>query len=370
LTELVHLSDLLTKKGDVFVDKLLNQKVLVNFKIDTSAFMVKNDGGKLRFYGREGKQELDLTKRAGSNIWEEFIAHIEKQDWKKLPDGVEVYMEMFNDKIPTIVKHASKPLNGLIISYCKKDGKILIPNDKVCEKAAKLLKVSPAPIMFDGKLSTKQKDKLKAFLIHPDTDTPQKFAKFVLSLFVPPKAVNSLIGDTMEGLVFYFQDGSTAKVIDPSFTQQIKDKKGNEAEFFDIMSKLVYNELEVSVDSILANPASMKKIMSEKGEKRYIRFVSAVTGSMLQRVAKKMKNVDSYRADVEKNRYSSISSELVPTGINTLVSKYWWAEDVFRIILYGIRKEKKRIHVVSGLTADRKNIINGIVTKLKENGIL
>ena len=114
----------------------------------------------------------------------------------------------------------------------------------------------------------------------------------------------------------------------------------------------------------------MKKVLAEKGEDRYIRFVSAVTGSMLQRVGKKMKNIDSFRADVEKNRFSNISGRLVPMGISTLISKYWWAEDVFRIMLYGIRKEKKRIHMKSGLTADRKNIINGIVAKLKENEIL
>jgi hypothetical protein len=83
-----------------------------------------------------------------------------------------------------------------------------------------------------------------------------------------------------------------------------------------------------------------------------------------------MKDIDSYRDDVEANRYSNISSKLVPTGINTLVSKYWWAEDVFRVMLYGIRKEKKRIHKPSGLTIDRKNIINGIVAKLKDVEIL
>lgn len=370
LNELQYLSAILTKKGDDFVHKLLSQKIVVNFKIDTSAFMVKNDDGTLRFYGREGKQELDLTKRAGSNIWEEFISHIEKQDWKKIPSGVEVYMEMFNSNIPTIVQYASKPKNGLIISYCKKDGKTLTPNDKLCVKMADVLNVSPPPVMFEGKMSGKQKEKLMEFLSNPVSTSPQEFAKFVLSLFVPPKAVKYLIGETMEGLVFYFNDGTMAKIIDPSFTQKIKEKKDKTDEFFLTVSNLVYIELEKSVDSILNNKSSMKKVLNASGEKRYIRFVSAITGSILQRVAKKMKDIDSFRSDVEANRFSNISSKLVPTGINTLVSKYWWAEDVFRIILYGIRKEKKRIHKPSGLTLDRKNIINGIVSKLKELDIL
>ena len=370
LTELVHLSDILSKKGEEFVDKLLSQKVTINYKIDTSAFMVKNDNGKLRFFGREGRQEIDLTKRAGSNIWEEFISHIEKQDWKKIPNGVEVYMEMFNDRIPTIIKYASKPKNGLIISYCKKDGKTLKPSDPICLKMSKLLQVSEPPVLFNGKLNAKQKKVLKGFLENPSVNSPQEFAKKILSIFVPPDAVKYLIGDVMEGLVFYFSDGSMAKVVDPTFTQQIKDKKGKADEFFIKVSNLVYKELNKSVDAILNNSSSMKKIMNETGEARYIRFVSSVTGNMIQRVAKNMDDIDAYRPDVEANRYSNISSNLVPTGINTLINKYWFAEDVFRIILYGIRKEKKRVHVASGLTKDRKNIINGIVQKLKDNNIL
>jgi hypothetical protein len=279
-------------------------------------------------------------------------------------------MEMFNSNIPTIVKYASKPKNGLIISYCKKGGKTLAPNDTLCEKMAVALQVSPPPVMFEGKMSGKQKEKLFAFLKNPEAKTPQDFAKFVLSLFVPPKAVKYLLGDAMEGLVFYFGDGTMAKVVDPAFTQAIKAKKDSTDEFFFTVSTLVYNELEKSVGTILSNKSSMKKIMAASGEQRYIRFVSAVTGSIINRVAKKMKDIDSYRDDVEANRYSNISSKLVPTGINTLVSKYWWAEDVFRVMLYGIRKEKKRIHKPSGLTIDRKNIINGIVAKLKDVEIL
>ena len=372
LNELQHMNKVLTKKGREFIDDILNGEVYINLKIDTSALLIKKDSDGLSYFGREGAKEIDTIKRAGSDIWEKAIAHIEKQDWEKLPNGITIATEFYNPKIKTIIPWTKAPKGGMIISWIKMNGKTLPLNDPLYQETADILKITPPPVIFTGKLKAKQKDLINQLLEDPTILTGKDFATKILSIFTLKPEHLFLADELIEGVVIYAADGSVYKITDNLFT--VTNKKKNDEkptdEFFQKVSGIAYKELEPAVDRILNNKASMKKIMNQTGDERYIQFITALTGSIYQKVGKGMKDIDKYRDNVEKNRYSNISSNLVPSGLNSLISKKWWTEDLARILLYGIRKEKKRIHKPSGLTLDRKNSVNKVVQQLKDAKIL
>jgi hypothetical protein len=367
------MNQVLSKKGEAFVDKLLSGKIQINMKVDTSAFIINKDNDELKYFGREGQQEIDKIKRAGSNIWEPSIEHIEKQQWEKLPNGITIATEMFNPKISTLIKWDKPPKGGMIISWIKMNGKTVPLDDRIYKDTAKLLKIAPPPVIFAGKLSTKQKKSMLALITDPSSKTGEEFTKEILGLFAPSKDIDFLYNSGfIEGVVFYFADGSTGKITDKLFTDKIMDKSGDKSsEFHELLSQTAYDNLNWAFKSVTENKRSMKKIMlHDDKDDRYIAFITALTGTIVQRVAKDMGKVDEFKDDVEEHRYSNITKSIIPKGMTRLKSKYWWSEDLFRILLYGLRKEKKRVHIKSGLTADRKNLVNKANAELKELKIL
>ena len=374
LNELVHFSEILTKKGESFVDKLLSQYIIVNFKIDVSAFVFGKENGELVFYGREGKIEIDKVKRAGMDLFEPFIERIEQSDWQQMPDGIRIYAEMFTGKFEPIIKHPVTPKNGLIISYSELNGKRLLPNNPINIEMAKLFDIAPPPIMFEGKLNNKQKGMIKDFLNNPEDYKQVDFTKFILGLFLPPKSVSGLIDDLIEGIVIYFDDGSMSKIVDPGFTDTVKMKKAkmNDNTYNDTLKDVIFKNIKSSYDAIMTNKTTLKKINKEKSlDDKYIRLAAALTGSLMHKVSKQFKDIDMYKDSALENRFSSVTHKMLPVGFSQMIKiKSWWAEDVFRVVLFALPREKKRVHKASGLTRERKELINNIVADLRVRGIV
>jgi hypothetical protein len=372
LLELDHLFKVFNKKGQAFLDDILNNKVYINLKIDTSSMIVKKESTGLKYYNREMKQEIDNIVRAGSDIREKFINHLETTNWSKLPNNIIIATEIYNPKISTIIKWDKAPRNGMIISWIKLGGKSIPLNDPLYDKVSNILEITPPPVIHSGVLNTKQKDLINKLVLNPDVISGKDFAAEMLSVFTLKPAHAFLAGNFIEGIVIYTESGQVYKLTDNMFTVTNADKSGDKSnDFYELISSTAYKHLNVAIISILNNKKSMAKVMAfENKDARYIQFISALTGSIIAKVAKDMGKVEDYKDDVLDNRYSNVSAALIPAGMRKLISRYWYAEDLFRILLYGIRKEKTRIHKPSGLTLDRKNIINKVVAQLKVLEIL
>ncbi len=371
LSELEQLNQVFTKKGQVFLDDLLNGELYINLKIDTSSFIIKKDNNELKYFGREGKQEIDTIKRAGSNIWEPSIEHIEKQQWEKLPNGITIATEMFNPKIGTVIKWDKAPKGGMIISWIKMNRKTVPLNDPIYDKVADILQITPPPVIHAGKLNAKQKQSIEQLVNDPDVLSGEAFAAELLSIFTLKPAHAFLAGKFIEGVVIYDSRGNSYKITDNFFKIKNKEKNKDKSDVFhELISATAYKHIEAAFKSVINNPRSMKKIMSKSGQDRYISFIASVTGTIVQKIAKEMGNVDAYKSDVENSRYSNITADKAPAGVSALVQKYWWAEDLFRTLLYSLRRDKKRLHAKSGLTSDRKDLINDMVSQMKDMKIL
>ena len=72
-----HLHDIQEKKGDEFVNHLLDDEVVINIKIDQAAFVVRKQDSRVTYHGREGRGDITKVKRASMDTYEDGILHIE-----------------------------------------------------------------------------------------------------------------------------------------------------------------------------------------------------------------------------------------------------------------------------------------------------
>jgi hypothetical protein len=382
LTELEHLHTL-ASKGQEYIDKLLNEHLCVNIKIDQSAFVVRKVNGALSYYGREGREQITKTKRAGMDIYEDAIAHIEKQKWQTLPDNLEVYLENFNPKLKTIVRYQSTPTSGLIISYCKLDGNLVRPDIELNKHVARVLDVAPPPILFSGKLNDQQKAKIQQFISLDDQQRRQKygsmkFIEFIMSVFLHPAQLQWLLtaktstGESgYEGLVLYFgnDDPVMAKIVDPLFTAAIVDKKkDNQQSVFDkLLQDQAFDFIKMYSDDVVEHFQALGKDPDDN----FIAFVAQLTKISIEQHGEELNELLGHFHDqVAGNRFSNINFHLIPSFVRTLVNKYWWAEDLFRVLLFLLQKEKARANPQSGITPQRKDFINQKVATLRQKGLV
>jgi len=362
INELAHLSDFLNKKGNSFLNELLDRKVVVNLKIDQSAFVVANDSGEIKYFGREGKVQITQHRRQGADLYEDIISHLETRNLNKIPSGVFVYLEFFDDRLPTLIKYVSKPKNGMIISYVKQNGKILPPDHPINEKMATLLAVSVPPVLFSGKLNNKQKESLIGYAETPTEELQKKyggknFVQFVLSLFTPPSKMKYLMTDHLEGMVFYFDDGKKidmAKINDPSFTQGIKDKGNKDDSYHKLLMQMIYADMERVSERVLS-----------KGKLPYQTFIERMTKEYIRRNHDMTRKLNAFYGTVTANRFARLGFALLPSSVLNMVEKDWYAEDIYRTLHFMFEKEKKRTNPRTGLTKERKELINDIISRLR-----
>lgn len=369
-----HLYDTRIKKGDDFIERLLNNQVVVNIKIDQAALVLKKVNGIVTFYGREGRGEINKVKRVMMDTYEGAIHHLQDQA-KSLPDGVEVYLELFHDKWQTKVKYTTKPKNDLIISYIKRNGVTLLPTNPYNNEVATLLDVAPPPVLFSGQLSEYQRNSIKQF-VRSTTDERRekyggvKFIEFVESIFDTPQELKWLHVGGYEGIVFYFNGGQfSAKLVDPLFTaDKQEESNGDIGAFRKTLLELMYEYLKNDL-SVVANQFVVP-VDSASIEDTFVSFISVLTCYIVEHHQDQLSVLEAYEHDQKQKRFSNLTYDLLPTYMEQLTKKFWWTEELFAILANTLQKEKVMINTKQGLTQERKEAVNSMIAMLRARGLV
>jgi hypothetical protein len=346
LTEIEHLHDM-------NVDELLRRPVTITWKIDQCAFCVMNDRDELKFFGKDGVEEIDEVKQTGMTLYKDAIEHVKKSDWKKLPRGMKVFLENFNSSLKSVIKYKQTPKSGLIVSYVKVGSKVLGPTDEQTLAAAKLLRVDPPPVIFSGRLSQEQMNAVKKFVSTPvdrRVNGPE-FKSFITRLFKIPDHLSWLTsGERAEGLVMYFgqEKVELAKLVDPKYTSDLKAKKENVSDFGRVLVEFMFSTGYDLIEKNISGSSYVKKIehaceqILEKYEDRLDRSFAM------------------FKVEMKEQKFTSVDHERVP-ALKKWFDKYWWAEEVFSYLLFSLRKEKARVDKETGFTEERLKRHNELV---------
>lgn len=231
---LTHLKDLYSSNGIKFIEKLFSNDVYITEKIDGARFAFKKEDGELVYYKRDAKTPMSIVDRTVMKYYESAVEHIESLNLSSIPEGLTFGFEYFTNKQPGAIVYDKVPKNGLILTDISNNGSAITNIDTLVSYSKKL-KVSPPPIIYNGKMNSTQKEQLVKFLETEWDDLFEKFktesfTSYIISILNPKLKNNALhIGTSkpIEGIVFSFNEGGTfinAKVVDPLFTKSARDK--------------------------------------------------------------------------------------------------------------------------------------------------
>lgn len=286
------LQELLTKKGEDFLNKLFTMNVAIYEKFSGSSFSFEIRNKKMYFYRKDNTKPLNKIDRTINKFYEQpilYITNIKSEILLSLPEYHRFNFEYFSNKTPNYVSYDKTPKNNLILMNIiqknskEKNVKIINDIDTIKDYAEKL-NVSSFPIFFNGKLDDIQISKIKEYL-KQDKETiksllnGQTFIEYVITLLnikINNTFLNKDLKKSMEGIIFLFYDENTkekiyAKLIDPIFDELISTNKDNyyQDDLISILNSKIIEFMEI-------NKHKFKKFSFTEKEKedRYIEFIS------------------------------------------------------------------------------------------------
>tara|TARA_R110000796_G_scaffold10015_5_gene33600 strand:+ start:2429 stop:3634 length:1206 start_codon:yes stop_codon:yes gene_type:complete len=378
---LQHLFDIYSKQGKEFIDGLFNKSLIVSEKPDGSVFSAqKREDGGMDFFKRDDRQPISKLDRTIMSLYEPPIEYIEgKSEGKKIPTNLRFGFEYFQNTKPVAISYDRLPKNGLVLTHMKEiddKGKVskFIDEPKILNKWAKYFGVEEPFIIFDGKLSQLQKEQLEAFLETPFGDLVSEFktssfTKYIVSILNPKlkkTALNNTLDKPIEGLVFKFNDGEyLAKVVDPMFTQMARDKalernnkpKGSSDEFGLVLYTFItwLEEHQILQDFIADG---------KNEDEKYVDLMTRVAKRFIDENKIFLKGLSIKKPDFAKAPEFSLNTKMIKSKeVVDFVKKNKESEEIFRILLSGFRKTRKR--KTNMIDANLMKQINSVVAQIK-----
>lgn len=390
-----HLADIYRKKGKDFIDKLFDNYVTVNEKLDGSAFSLERSlvTKEMEFYKRNNANPISLVDRTLARYYEKPISYFTSLDESvssKLPLGWRFGFEYFVSEGPQELFYDRMPKNGLVLSYIhvrNGAGKIVrtIQDKKELDKWADLLGVERSPILFQGVLNDDQKVRILEFIDTPKDDLYTKFktdsfVKFVVSVLNPglkKTLLNENLEKPIEGIVFRFGssegDVTLAKMVDPVFEEIAKTKTADKTGESNDIYHITLMELANFIESRNFNKYKPK---GRTYEDRYLNFVCSVFNDFVSDHGDSYEDMDFNEPAYMKKPEFDLNSDFI-SNPETLshIDRAEGLKKLFKIILASFRKKKRRPNGVFdenvvkqfNMTVDRIN--NHLTQNLKESEI-
>lgn len=370
-----HLKDLYDTNDVSFIQDLFSKSVLVTEKIDGARFAFERNGDEILYYKRDASKPISLIDRTLMKYYEPAIDFVEKIPLSKIPDGVRFGFEYFATTNPGAISYDKIPKNGLIITDITRGGMMITDVDEVTKWANKL-NVAPPPVIFKGKLSSQQKDKLSNFL---STEWEGLFSKFktesftayIISILNPSlknMALHIGVSKPIEGIVFSFNDGGTtinAKVVDPLFTQNARTKA--KGKFTDEKKVEEANNKEFLRDFLsFVKKTNLRSITLDQDhfEKRYIELVSKVFHMYYKKNKSKFKNLS--ETDMLKiSEMLDVNYRFIfDKDLMKLLKSNKQVKNGFKVVLGAFGKTRKRGNKIIDKTM--LSDINSLIPKLQK----
>jgi hypothetical protein len=380
---LPHLFDISSKKGEEFINNLLSQYTIVSEKLDGSRFeFQKQDDGSILFYKRDPKNPITKVERTMMSVFEkpiDFIENLSDSTKKLFPTDFRFGFEFFVNKKPVATLYDRMPQNQLVLTDIKiidSGGrpKKVITDTKILSKWARTLDVEAPPVIFAGKLNTRQRAELQDFILTPFADLTAKFkttsfTRFIISIINPKLKKTALQNDLdkpIEGIVFKFVGGPkeefSAKMVDPIFTANARAKRSSDAPRRTPDSTAI--AILQMTEYMRIKGLGQYDLIQDDSELRYIELISAI---FLDFMNDKKSIIDGFK--FETPAFAQIPEFQVNTRFIKndealrMIKKSQLNHDVFKVLLGTFKKERKRPTPV--IDKASMSEINAVIANIK-----
>lgn len=365
-----HLKDIYEKRGKEFLEALLNKEVIVNEKMDGAFFGAQRNCGNseepFEFFKRNTK--LTGVDRVLSSYYNPALKHFDELSSdviSKLPCNYHFGMEYFSSPTAQSIQYDRLPKNHLILSYIHildeaGEQAETIQDKAELDKWADVLDIERPPIIFQGKLTEDQKEKILDFVYTPLDELVGKFktasfTKYIINV-LNPALKTSFLRDSadkdIEGIVFRFYEPNgedsvfLAKLVDPVFQARAKEKAQARVEapktddYIWIMTADLMNFIETysqaDLDAIKPNGTTF--------ERRYIQIINAIFKDFVQEHGSKYRGLEITTPEFLNKPEFDVNRALINDDmVIRLIDSDKTLKELYRVFLNTFRKKNIRV---------------------------
>jgi hypothetical protein len=376
-----NLKEIYEKRGEDFLNGLLNGYVIINEKMDGAFFgLKKTTDDQFKYFKKSG--EITYVDQVLMKYYNPAINHFQRlaiEKRQRIPANFFFGFEYFTKSDTQSSRRAELPKNNLMLSYIHRlgeDGKIeeTLQSKEQLSRWANYLEVESPPIIFEGKLDDEQKSKILEFIYTEKKELDEKFkttsfTKYIISTLCPEEK-NEFSDRELETIVFrFYRDDSEneaflAKLVDPIFqnrSQEDKPKSTNTQDYIWLIVIDLMNHFEMyDIDDI-------RKMVpqSDSYEEKYISLINRMFKDFLQEYSEKYDGLELEIPEYLKRPEFELDVNLVgdPEVVN-LISKNATNLEIYKVILNFFRKVRKKSSA-GFFTPDMISQLNLIVQKIK-----
>ena len=383
---LSHLRDVYDKRGKDFLEGLLNKTVIVNEKMDGAFFGAQKNPETNKFKYFKRNAEITHIDRVLSKYYEPAIKHFEglKSDVvSQIPNNYHFGMEWFTSPKAQTIAYDRLPKNGLILSYIHildESGQIseTVQDKETLDKWAGILNIEPPPIVFQGKLTDFQKEKVQEFIYTPFSELVDRFkttsfTKYIISVLNPEMGA-SFLRDTLdqdiEGLVFRFYDPKNksedsvflAKLVDPVFQANAKQKAQDRVQKkSDDYIWIIVIDLMNFIERHSVSELRSIKLSGKSYEERYISLVNHIYLNFISEFGEKYTDLDIQIPEFLQREEFGVNFKMINNNkVTKILESNHNFKEIYRIFLNIFRKKSVRVSSTFFTKEMRANLVSQI----------
>ncbi|MBR4589899.1 MAG: hypothetical protein IKO36_04465 [Bacteroidaceae bacterium] len=375
-----ELVDLYNAAGKEFLNNLFKYYVVVSEKISgTSMSFEKKSARTIVFYKGNRETKISKIERTLVKYYEEPIEYLEsvfENIENEIPENWVFCLQYFSEGTPSVVEYKEKPKNGLILTHIQiYDGNKLIKiieDPRVLKDWGEMLDISYSTPIFQGKLSSEQKEKIKDFLDVPKEEQLEIFktsslAEFIIKTLNPnltKSALQTNLTDPIDAIVFkFYKPGETktisAKIIDP-YNINILHKTKQEKVSLDTNEILLLDVLSYIEQRGISNIS----LLSTEPDERYIELISNLFNNYIFARGHSILGISIDTAKFVKNNEFNLNTDnITNTTTKKLIEENPEFKSVFQIILGSFRKKRNPSNIITPTVV---NSFNSVVDEINE----
>jgi hypothetical protein len=379
---LINLKDIYKDKGRSFIESLFTKYVIVSEQLDGSRITINRDENNCLSYCKKDGSRINFIDRTMMVFYETVFSHFEAMSMDniiKMPENWIFGFQYFPSNAPVNITYDRTPQNGLIltdIQIVNQDGRVvkIISDPRVLSDWSNILQVEKPPVIFNGFLTSAQKERIMEYLSTPEKDlqhifNSQSFTRYIISILNPDLRTSALMNDIdkpVEGIVFKFitpgeNEVYSARLVDPIFQAHASNVKEpaqrKSSDMYQIAMLDIIEYLEVlNLDDI--------KLHAETPDERYIELICDIFNDYIKENGHKYVGVDFENPDFVKKPEFEMNMSTIPNERTREILRNDKLKDLFKIMLSSFRRYRKNPTPI--LTQHIIEVMNKIISNMQK----
>ena len=377
-----NLREVYEKRGESFLNGLLNNYVIINEKIDGAFFGVKKtQDDSFKYFKKSG--EITYVDQVLMKYYNPALAHFNNMTDEKrqrIPANFFFGFEYFTRGDAKAMKMGGLPKNGLILSYIHRldaSGKPVetLQSKEQLTKWADYLDVEAPPIIFEGRLDDEQKTKILEFVYSEKSELEEKFkttsfTKHIISILCPDNKSDEITNSELDTIIFRFygaedNEAFLAKIVDPIFQQRVSENKpksqNSSQDYIWLIVIDLMNHFEMyDIDQL-------RDMINDDGtfEEKYIDLINKIFKDFVKEYSEKYDGLELDVPEYLKRPEFELDVNLVrDPEVANIIRKNETTTEIYKILLNFFRKVRKKSNA-GFFTPDMISQLNLIVNKIK-----